>query len=79
MQVGLRVTSNGRVTIPKPVRDALGLAEGDQVVLHVYRLRAGKAGAAELLELAGSVRVPAAKHGVSWDEIRRVARAKRAR
>lgn len=31
-----RVTSDGRVTIPKPVRDALGLRPGDRIDFDVH-------------------------------------------
>jgi len=78
VQVAATVTSKGQVTIPKSVRDALGLAAGDQVVFRVEGQRATLARTAELLELAGAVSVPAAKRGASWDEVRRVARSRRA-
>jgi AbrB family looped-hinge helix DNA binding protein len=35
-----RVTSKGQVTVPKAVRDALGIREGDEVVFHVEGNRA---------------------------------------
>lgn len=78
MEVAATVTSKGQVTIPKQVREALGLAEGDQVLFRVEGQRATLARTPELLELAGSVSVPAAKRGVSWDEVRRATRAARA-
>ncbi len=78
MEVAATVTSKGQVTIPKSVRDALGLAAGDRVVFRVEGQRATLARTRELLDLAGSVSVPAAKRGASWDEVRRVARASRA-
>ncbi len=78
MEVAATVTSKGQVTIPKQVRDALGIAEGDQVVFRVEGERATLARTADLLELAGAVSVPAAKRGASWDDVRRVARAARA-
>ena len=33
--MGARVTSKGQVTIPKPVRDRLGITPGSEVVLHL--------------------------------------------
>ena len=35
MDTAARLTSKGQVTIPKSVRDALGLKEGDEVVFRV--------------------------------------------
>ena len=78
MDVAGRLTSKGQVTIPKAVRDALGLREGDEVVFRVEGTRAVLARTSDLLELAGSVRVPATKRGASWDEARRQTRAARA-
>jgi antitoxin PrlF len=48
----------GQVTIPKAVRDALALREGDEVVFRVEGARAMLARTSDLLELGGSVRVP---------------------
>jgi AbrB family looped-hinge helix DNA binding protein len=79
MDTAARLTSKGQVTIPKSVRDALGLKEGDEVVFRVEGKRAVIARTANLIDLAGSVRVPAAKRGVTWSEIRRRTRAARVR
>lgn len=70
MDVAARVTSKGQITIPKAVRDALGIAEGDQVVFRVEQHRAVLARTPDLLSLAGAVDVPAAKRGATWDEVR---------
>ena len=35
MEVAARLTSKGQITIPKAVRDALGLADGDAVVFRI--------------------------------------------
>ena len=78
MDVAARLTSKGQVTIPKAVRDALGLRDGDEVLFRVDGTRAVLARTADLLELAGSVPVPAARRGASWDEVRRQTRAARA-
>ena len=77
MDVAARVTSKGQITIPRAVREALGLGEGDHVVFRVEGRRAVLARTADLLDLAGSVEVPAEKRGVAWDEIRRRTRAAR--
>jgi antitoxin PrlF len=78
MDVSARVTSKGQITIPRSVRDALGLAEGDQVVFRVEGQRALLARTPNLLDLAGSVDVPAPKRGTPWDEVLRQTRAARA-
>ena len=72
------VTSKGQVTIPKSVRDALGLHEGDELLFRVERSRAVVAKTPDLLELAGSVPVPAGKRGTPWDDVLRQTRAARA-
>lgn len=79
MDVMAKVTSNGQITIPKAVREALELAEGDGVLFRVHGKRAMLARTPDLLDLAGSVAVPESKRGASWDEIQREMREKRAR
>jgi len=66
-----KVTSKGQVTVPKAVREALGIKEGDEVVFRVEGNRAVLARTADFLDLAGSIRVPAAKRNVAWDEVLR--------
>lgn len=78
MDVAAKVTSKGQVTIPKDVRDALGIAEGDEVVFRVEEHRAILARTPHLLDLAGVIEVPAAKRGIGWDEIRARTRRNRA-
>lgn len=78
MDVAARVTSKGQVTVPKAVRDALGIEEGDQVVFHVEGNRAVLARTPNFLALAGTVRVPAARRNASWDDVLRKTRAARA-
>jgi len=77
VEVSATVTSKGQVTIPKQVREALGIVEGDQVLFRVEGGRAILARTRDLLDMAGTVSVPAAKRGARWDEVRRVARAAR--
>jgi len=74
-----RLTSKGQVTIPKRVRDALDLHEGDEVIFRVERTRAVVAKTPDFLELAGSVAVPAGKRGTAWDDVLRRTRGERAK
>jgi antitoxin PrlF len=72
MDIAARITSKGQITIPKSVREALKLTEGDQVVFRVIEgERAILARTPDLLELAGTVSVPADVRGLPWEEIRR--------
>jgi AbrB family looped-hinge helix DNA binding protein len=73
-----KMSSKGQVTVPKAVRDALDLREGDQVVFRVEGRRATIGRTADLLDLAGAVPVPAEKRGTAWGEVRRRTRAARA-
>jgi antitoxin PrlF len=77
MDAAARLTSKGQITIPRSVRDALELREGDEVVFRVERQRAVLAKTADFIELAGSVVTPAAKLGTQWDDV--VRRSRRAR
>ena len=77
MDVAARMSSKGQVTVPKLVRDALGLHEGDQVVFRVEGQRAVLARTADLLSLAGVVPIPPGKRGVPWEEVRRHVRRAR--
>lgn len=78
MDSSAKITSKGQVTIPKDVRDALELSEGDELHFRVERSRAVIAKTPDFLELGGSVPVPAAKRGTPWDEVLRASRAHRA-
>ena len=78
IEVAARVTSKGRVTVPKPVRDALGIEEGDEVVFRVEGSRAVMARTADFLSLAGTIAVPAARRNAAWDEVIRKTRSARA-
>jgi antitoxin PrlF len=79
MDVTAQLSSKGQLTVPKAVRDALGLVEGDQVVFRVEGRRALIARTPSLLDLAGSVPVPAQKRGTPWPEVRRRTREARAK
>ena len=77
MEAAARVTSKGQVTVPKVVREALGIEEGDEIVFRVEGTRAVLARTPGFLELAGSIQVPAAKRNVAWDDVIRRTRAER--
>lgn len=77
MDVAAEVTSKGQVTVPKAVRDALGIETGDEVVFRVEGRRAILARTPGFLDLAGSIRVPADKRNVAWDEVVRRTRSDR--
>ncbi len=79
MDVTAQLSSKGQLTVPKAVREALGLVEGDQVVFRVEGERALLARTPGLLDLAGSVSVPAQKRGTPWPEIRRRTREARSK
>jgi antitoxin PrlF len=73
-----RLTSKGQVTIPKSVREALELDEGDEVLFRVERSRALLAKTPDFLEQEGTVPVPASERGTQWDEVLRRTRLERA-
>jgi antitoxin PrlF len=78
MDVSARLSSKGQVTIPRSVREALRLEEGDELVFRVEGDRAVLARSPDLLALAGDVSVPAAKRGTPWNEVLRQTRRARA-
>lgn len=78
MDVAAKITSKGQVTVPKVVRDALGIREGDAVVFRVEGNRAVLARTPDFLALAGSITVPAAKRNAAWDDVIRKTRSVRA-
>lgn len=78
-----RVSSKGQVTIPKAVREKLGIAEGDTVMFLIEDelddQQTVMTRIPNLMELAGSVEVPEHLKGRSWEEIRDIARQERAK
>ncbi len=77
METTAKITSKGQVTVPKAVRDALGLNEGDEIVFRVEDNRATISKPRDFIELAGSVPVPPELKGAPWEEIVRRTREAR--
>ncbi|MFN8520131.1 MAG: AbrB/MazE/SpoVT family DNA-binding domain-containing protein [Chloroflexota bacterium] len=71
------MTSKGQVTVPKQVRDALGIQQGDQLHFRVVGDHAILARTPAFLDLAGSVRVPPGREGVAWEVAVAATRARR--
>ncbi len=78
MEIAAKLSSKGQLTVPKAVRDALGLAEGDDVVFRVEGKRAVLARTTDFLSLAGTISVPANRRNAAWDDVLRRTRATRA-
>jgi AbrB family looped-hinge helix DNA binding protein len=77
MEISARLSSKGQLTVPRAVREALSLEEGDRLVFRVEGDHAVLARTPDLLALAGSVSVPAARRGTPWTEI--IGQTRRAR
>ncbi len=78
MDVAARVTSKGQVTVPKAVREALGVSDGDAIIFRIEGNRAVVARTPDFLELAGTLRTPANKKNAAWDNVIKSTRAIRA-
>lgn len=78
MEIAARMSSKGQITVPKPVRDALGISEGDSVVFRVEGNRAVLARTPDFLSLAGTIEVPADRRNAAWDTVIGTARSARA-
>lgn len=79
MDVAAKLTSKGQLTVPKVVRDALGIEAGDQVIFRVKGRHATLSRTKEFLDLAGTIHVPAAKRNTAWDDVVRGTRSARHR
>lgn len=77
MDVIAKVTSKGQITLPKAVRDALGVHAGDKLIFRLEQGVAVLAKTDDFIALAGSVSVPPETRGIMFAEER--GRAWRAR
>jgi len=77
VEIAAKMSSKGQITVPKAVRDALGIGEGDNVVFRVEGNRAVLARTPDFLSLAGTIKVPAARRNAAWDDVIRKARSTR--
>lgn len=78
MDMPATVTSKGQVTLPKDLRDALGLRAGDKVLFRVHKDRAVLAKVPSFLDLAATVPIPPKKKGAAWSRVRAETWKKRA-
>jgi antitoxin PrlF len=78
MEIAAKMSSKGQITVPKAVRDALGIGEGDTVVFRVEGNRAVLARTPDFLSLAGTIKVPAARRNAAWADVIRKTRSARA-
>ncbi len=66
MDVAARLSSKGQVTIPKAVREALGVGEGDSIIFRIEGNLATLQRTPDFLELAGTLTAPVAEKSASW-------------
>ena len=74
-----RLTSKGQVTIPKAIRDELGLETGDPVLFSIHGKVVNLRKVGSLFDRMGSVPVPPEVAGMTWREITDAAWADRGR
>jgi AbrB family looped-hinge helix DNA binding protein len=66
MERSARLRSKGQLTVPKLVRDALGISEGDEIVFRVDASGVSLSRGCRFLSLAGSFEVPASRRDIAW-------------
>jgi len=79
MDVAARLSSKGQVTIPKAVREALGVEEGDPVIFRIDGNLVTLQRTSDFLEPAGTIAAPVTKKSASWDRVLESSRASRAK
>ena len=78
MDGAAKVTARGQVTVPKRIRDALGIQDGDQVVFRVEGGQALLTRTPEGFDPAEMVEAPTAQCNAEWDDVVCTTRAARA-
>lgn len=73
MPVGT-MTSKGQITVPKEIREAVGLEPGDRLLFDLDGEEIRVRREPDLADLVGSVPVPEHLRGRPWKEIRAIAR-----
>jgi antitoxin PrlF len=79
MDVAARLSSKVQVTIPKAVREALGVEEGDPVIFRIDGNLVTLQRTSDFLEPAGTIAAPVTKKSASWDRVLESSRASRAK
>ena len=77
MDFEAKVSPKGQTTIPKVVRDALGIEGRGEIVFRVEGSRAVCARTTDCLDLGRVVELPAAEPDVVWGDLMRTTRAAR--
>lgn len=78
MNSAAKVTAKGQVTVPKTIRDALGIRDGDQVVFRVEGGQAVLARTSEGFDPDQMVEAPNAQCNAEWEDVVCTTRAARA-
>lgn len=78
MSVGT-MTSKGQITVPREIREALGLEPGDRLRFELDGEDVRVSRERDLVELAGSVSVPDQLRGRDWSAVEAEAHADAAR
>jgi AbrB family looped-hinge helix DNA binding protein len=78
MDSAAKVTSRGQVTVPKTIREALGIKDGDEVVFRVEGGQALLARTPEGFDPDQIVDAPTAQCNAEWDDVVCTTRAARA-
>lgn len=73
MDLFATVTSKGQVTIPRDVREALGIQTGDRLYFRLEGETARVSRIPDFLELAGTFEVPEELRGAPWKTVRDLA------